>query len=204
VNAFGIGGGRIYVNAGLLAEADREGEVAAVLAHEIGHQVRRHVAKQISRQTVFDNLARVAVGSNASQWINLATGLGITTGHGPRGRASDGDGGFMPRAGYDPREAIAIFAMPALSRPRPRPGQSCFRLTRRRGSAKRRSARPSKASACRRPDPRFGPFGRALHGPRRCHAASRVSARRFGARTFADPARRKCPQMKSTPSEAKI
>ena len=75
VNAFGIGGGRIYVNAGLIAEADREGEVAAVLAHEIGHQVRRHVAKQISRQAVFDDLARVAIGSNASRWINLATGL---------------------------------------------------------------------------------------------------------------------------------
>jgi predicted Zn-dependent protease len=115
VNAFGIGGGRIYVNAGLLAEADREGEVAAVLAHEIGHQVRRHVAKQISRQTVFDNLARVAVGSNASQWINLATGLGITTGQLYFGREAEREADavmveLMPRAGYDPREAIAIFA----------------------------------------------------------------------------------------------
>jgi len=115
VNAFGIGGGRIYVNAGLLAEADREGEVAAVLAHEIGHQVRRHVAKQISRQTVLDNLARVAVGSNASQWINLATGLGITTGQLYFGREAEREADavmveLMPRAGYDPREAIAIFA----------------------------------------------------------------------------------------------
>jgi predicted Zn-dependent protease len=115
VNAFGIGGGRIYVNAGLLAEADREGEVAAVLAHEIGHQVRRHVAKQISRQAVFDNIARVAVGSNASQWINLATGLGITTGQLYFGREAEREADavmveLMPRAGYDPREAIAFFA----------------------------------------------------------------------------------------------
>jgi beta-barrel assembly-enhancing protease len=115
VNAFGIGGGRIYVNAGLLAEADREGEVAAVLAHEIGHQLRRHVAKQISRQAVFDNLARVAVGSNASQWVNLATGLGITTGQLYLGREAEREADavmveLMPRAGYDPHEAIAIFA----------------------------------------------------------------------------------------------
>jgi predicted Zn-dependent protease len=115
VNAFGIGGGRIYVNAGLLAEADREGEVAAVLAHEIGHQVRRHVAKQISRQAVFDNIARVAVGSNASQWTNLAAGLGITTGQLYFGREAEREADavmveLMPRAGYDPREAIAIFA----------------------------------------------------------------------------------------------
>src|SRR5262249_26467123 len=64
VNAFGIGGGYIYLNAGTIAAADTEGEVAAVLAHEIGHQVKRHVAKQISRQTVFENLARLAVGQN--------------------------------------------------------------------------------------------------------------------------------------------
>jgi predicted Zn-dependent protease len=114
VNAFGIGGGRIYVNAGLIAAADREGEVAAVLAHEIGHQVRRHVAKQISRQAVFENLARVAIGSNASQWINLAAGLGITTGQLYLGREAEREADavmvdLMPRAGYDPREAIAIF-----------------------------------------------------------------------------------------------
>jgi predicted Zn-dependent protease len=114
VNAFGIGGGRIYVNAGLIAAADREGEVAAVLAHEIGHQRRRHVAKQISRQAVFDNLARVAIGSNASQWINLAAGLGITTGQLYFGREAEREADavmvdLMPRAGYDPREALAIF-----------------------------------------------------------------------------------------------
>ncbi len=114
VNAFGIGGGRIYVNAGLIAAADREGEVAAVVAHEIGHQVRRHVAKQISRQAVFDNLARAAIGSNASQWINLAAGLGITTGQLYFGREAEREADavmvdLMPRAGYDPREAIAIF-----------------------------------------------------------------------------------------------
>jgi len=115
VNAFGIGGGRIYVNAGLLAAADTEGQVAAVLAHEIGHQVRRHVAKQMSRQAVFENLARAAVGSNASQWINLAAGLGVTTGQLYFGREAEREADsvmvdLMPRAGYDPREALGIFA----------------------------------------------------------------------------------------------
>jgi len=115
VNAFGIGGGRIYVNAGLLATADTEGQVAAVLAHEIGHQVRRHVAKQISRQAVFENLARAAVGSHASQWINLAAGLGVTTGQLYFGREAEREADsvmvdLMPRAGYDPREALGIFA----------------------------------------------------------------------------------------------
>jgi predicted Zn-dependent protease len=115
VNAFGIGGGRIYVNAGLLAAADTEGQVAAVLAHEIGHQAKRHVAKQISRQAVFENLARAAIGSKASQWINLAAGLGVTTGQLYFGRAAEREADsvmvdLLPRAGYDPREALGMFA----------------------------------------------------------------------------------------------
>jgi len=115
VNAFGIGGGRIYVNAGLIAVADNEGELAAVLAHEIGHQVRRHVAKQISRQAVFENLARFALGSNSSQWVNLAASLGVTTGEAYFGRAAEREADrvmvdLMPAAGYDPHEALAMFA----------------------------------------------------------------------------------------------
>jgi predicted Zn-dependent protease len=115
VNAFGIGGGHIYANVGLLAAADTEGQVAAVLAHEIGHQARRHVAKQMSRQAVFEGLARVAVGPHASQWINLATGLGVTSGQLYFGREAEREADsvmvdLLPRAGYDPREALAIFA----------------------------------------------------------------------------------------------
>jgi predicted Zn-dependent protease len=115
VNAFGIGGGYIYVNAGLLAASDTEGEVVAVLAHEIGHQVRRHVAKQMSRQTVFETLARAAAGANASQWIDLAAGLGVTTGQLYFGREAEREADvvmidLMPRAGYDPREALSMFA----------------------------------------------------------------------------------------------
>ena len=130
----GIGGGRIYVNAGLLAAVDTEGQVAAVLAHEIGHQVRRHVAKQMSRQAVFENLARVAVGSHASQWINLAAGLGVTTGQLYFGREAEREADsvmvdLLPRAGYDPREALAMFASSVPSRgaiPAPsRPSSPC-------------------------------------------------------------------------------
>jgi predicted Zn-dependent protease len=64
---------------------------------------------------VFENLARVAVGSHASQWINLAAGLGVTTGQLYFGREAEREADsvmvdLLPRAGYDPREALAIFA----------------------------------------------------------------------------------------------
>jgi predicted Zn-dependent protease len=37
VNAFALPGGWLYVNAGLVAAADTESELAGVMAHEIGH-----------------------------------------------------------------------------------------------------------------------------------------------------------------------
>ncbi|MGH7821036.1 MAG: M48 family metallopeptidase, partial [Candidatus Binatia bacterium] len=114
VNAFNIGGGYVYVHTGLLAAADTEGQVASVLAHEIGHQVERHVAKAISREQLFQTLAQVAVGPNASQWVQLGAGLGILTGqlHFGREAERDADGVMvvlMTRAGYDPNEALGMF-----------------------------------------------------------------------------------------------
>jgi predicted Zn-dependent protease len=49
VNAFAVPGGFVYVTRGALARADRFDEIAGVLAHEIGHVVRRHSVKQIQQ-----------------------------------------------------------------------------------------------------------------------------------------------------------
>ncbi|MGR9117050.1 MAG: M48 family metallopeptidase [Gammaproteobacteria bacterium] len=42
VNAFSIGDGRIYITDGSFGFADDEAELAAILAHEIGHQLAGH------------------------------------------------------------------------------------------------------------------------------------------------------------------
>lgn len=42
INAFALPGGRIFVHSGLLEKISTEGELAAVLAHEISHVVLRH------------------------------------------------------------------------------------------------------------------------------------------------------------------
>ena len=114
INAFNIGGGYVFVHSGLLKEADTEGQVASVLAHEMGHQVKRHVAKAISRQQLFQVLAQVAVGANANQWLQLAANLGLTTGELYFGREAEREADsvmveLMLRAGYDPREALGLF-----------------------------------------------------------------------------------------------
>lgn len=50
VNAFAVPGGYVYINRGLIERADRMDEVAGVLAHEIGHVVRRHTVKQMEKE----------------------------------------------------------------------------------------------------------------------------------------------------------
>ncbi len=49
INAFATLGGDVGVNAGLLLTAEREDEVAAVLAHEISHVTQRHVLRGAER-----------------------------------------------------------------------------------------------------------------------------------------------------------
>src|SRR3954454_14655378 len=58
VNAFGLPGGFIYVNRGLIERAERLDELAGALGHEIGHVVRRHSVQQMEKR----NGANVAVG----------------------------------------------------------------------------------------------------------------------------------------------
>lgn len=64
VNAFAVPGGYLYVNLGLLRAAKNESELAGVLAHEIGHVVARHGAKQLTKQYGIEILVRMATGSD--------------------------------------------------------------------------------------------------------------------------------------------
>lgn len=48
VNAFSLPGGRIYVTRGLLEFTQNESELAAVIAHEIGHIAARHALNRFS------------------------------------------------------------------------------------------------------------------------------------------------------------
>jgi Zn-dependent protease with chaperone function len=49
-DAMTAGGGRIYLSQGMLLQVESEDELAAVLAHEIAHDVFSHAAKTVTRQ----------------------------------------------------------------------------------------------------------------------------------------------------------
>jgi len=50
VNAFATVGGYIYITTGLIAFSETEDELAGVLAHELAHITRRHVAKRVEKE----------------------------------------------------------------------------------------------------------------------------------------------------------
>ncbi len=59
INAFALPGGFVGVNTGLILTAQRESELASVLAHEISHVTQHHLARMIAGQKV-DSLASIA------------------------------------------------------------------------------------------------------------------------------------------------
>jgi predicted Zn-dependent protease len=60
VNAFALPGGQIFITTGLLELMGSEGEIAGVLAHEIGHVAGRHAAEQMAKSGLIEGLAGAA------------------------------------------------------------------------------------------------------------------------------------------------
>ncbi len=76
VNAFALPGGYIYISRGLLAIADNEAELAAVLGHEAGHITGRHSAERYSRSVVTQLGAGLLAAAVDSAGVSQALGLG--------------------------------------------------------------------------------------------------------------------------------
>lgn len=71
INAFAAGAGYVYVTKGILDIAESEAELAAVLAHEIGHVVRKHIVTQYNRAQRLSFLGAVGTILSGGS-INLA------------------------------------------------------------------------------------------------------------------------------------
>ncbi|MBI2187002.1 MAG: M48 family metalloprotease [Acidobacteria bacterium] len=114
INAFAIPGGHIYLNLGVLQVADEEGELLGILAHEIGHIVGRHSAKQIVKQQWASILMTTARGAYYNPYADLAANLFGELGFLKMTRDAEREAdqiGFqlMIDAGYDPVYMIAMF-----------------------------------------------------------------------------------------------
>ncbi len=79
INAFTVGGGKIYINRGLIEAMSSEEELAGVLAHEIGHNVGKHTTKQLSKQLLYSGVIEAAgevLNSDKNEWAKALTDVG--------------------------------------------------------------------------------------------------------------------------------
>lgn len=114
-NAFALPGGKIGVFNGLLNVATDQHQLAAVMAHEVGHVLANHSNERASQSTVRDVglvAARVLGASDTTlQAIDLGTQYGLFL---PFNRTQESEADaigvqLMARAGFDPRQSITLW-----------------------------------------------------------------------------------------------
>lgn len=114
VNAFATPGGHLYLTSGLLTAAEDEAEVAGVLAHEAGHVVARHGARQMVNMMGLQTVAAIALGEDPNQLAMIAANLaanGLLLAHSREDEHEADRHGvvYAARAGYDPRGITRFF-----------------------------------------------------------------------------------------------
>jgi beta-barrel assembly-enhancing protease len=120
MNAFAVPGGYIFIHTGLIRMADREGELAGVMAHEISHVYCRHMSKMMEKSRVvtiaslIGALASVFLGAVGQPLMmaSMAAGESAMLKYSRDNEAEADATGFkwMVRAGYNPRDMISIFS----------------------------------------------------------------------------------------------
>lgn len=120
INAFALPGGFIFVNAGTVASAKNEGELAGVIAHEISHVALRHGTNQATKAYIakagLGVLSGIAGGSSTDlgQVIGAIGGAGANALFLKFGRTAESQADLegariMAEAGYDPRDMANFF-----------------------------------------------------------------------------------------------
>jgi predicted Zn-dependent protease len=117
MNAYAMPGGKIMVYSGLVEKLQlSDGEIAAVLGHEISHALREHTRERVSRayeeQVALVGL-EVLTGAGSGT-MGLAEQVASATFELPHDRQQEAEADvmgleLMARAGYDPHEAISLW-----------------------------------------------------------------------------------------------
>ena len=108
VNAFATPGGFLYVYRGLLEFANDEAELAGIMAHEAGHVVARHGAREMVAAFGLDAVSRLALGRNAGLLARLTAGIGakgvlLVHSREDETEADEYGAHYAAAAGYDPQ-----------------------------------------------------------------------------------------------------
>jgi predicted Zn-dependent protease len=132
-NAFALPGGKVGVNTGIFTVAKNQDQLAAVVAHEVGHVYSHHHNERITKQMgtqgalqVLGALAGARYGEGAANAVveggSIAAQAGFLL---PNSRTQETEADvvgqqLMARAGFDPRQAVNLWQnMIAASRSHP-------------------------------------------------------------------------------------
>lgn len=121
-NAFALPGGKVGVNTGIMSVARNQDQLAAVLAHEIGHVLENHHNERITRQmgasTLLQGVGALAgsrYGQGAASTVGQLGGVGLQAGFllpGTRTQETEADvvgQRLMAQAGFNPEQAVDLW-----------------------------------------------------------------------------------------------
>lgn len=120
INAFALPGGQVFVTAGLVKKLSSEGQVAGVLAHEIGHVIERHSAQQLAKSQLTQGLSgAAAIGmydsnrpggsiANAAIAAAIAKVVSLRFSREDELEADRVGVAYVADAGYDPRSLLQV------------------------------------------------------------------------------------------------
>lgn len=119
-NAFALPGGKIGVHTGLLDVAKSQGQLATVVAHEVGHVIADHSNERVSTAFAANaglQLANALAGGDSQEKQMLMGLLGLGAQFGvllPFSRTQESEADtvgleLMAKAGFDPREAVELW-----------------------------------------------------------------------------------------------
>ena len=122
INAFALPGGRVFVNLGTIQAADNEAQLAGVMAHEIGHVVMMHSAREAAEtrpyqiagalgSAIFGGLfGGTALGQLAQLGVQLGAGGVIMKYSRTAETEADLMGAqIMYNAGFNPQAMVTFF-----------------------------------------------------------------------------------------------
>jgi predicted Zn-dependent protease len=121
-NAFALPGGKVGVYTGIFDVARNQDQLAAVIAHEVGHVVSRHHDERVTRQAgaqaglgILGALVGSQYGSGAAQATQQLGGAAVQTAFLlPNNRTQESEADIvgqqlMAKAGFDPEQAVNLW-----------------------------------------------------------------------------------------------
>jgi len=133
VNAFALPGGWVYILKGLIEEVKSDDELAAVIAHEIGHIAARHSVKKLQTGLTSTLLMILAAGANTDREFKQGANLALASLMSSYSREDEFEADrrsvrYCKAAGYDPNAIITFLeTLREIHRKKPLRPKSYFR-----------------------------------------------------------------------------